>query len=177
MSSSLRRPRFLVALVAILLIAPACSTGPTGEDDRDAAVYAAVVRWLLTDEGGAPGFVPFGPDDDRPVFIEPIDPDGIPLEVQVGVIERLEDLAELRFVDTREEALDETEPTAPVHSDGVLLGLGSISEESPPTVRGERYRDESDVDAYRFTMSRESGEWTVAGEPEAVEPESLISGS
>ena len=169
------RSWLLGVLGIVVLSAATCSTGPTGDDDRNAAVYAEVVRWLLTAEvGSTDSDVPaFEPEDERPVFIEPIGPDGIDLEVQVGVIDRLQDLAVVRFVDTRDEALDMSEPHVPVRDEGVLIALGVITDDLPTVVRGERYLDNTDIAAFRFTMQSRAGDWEVFGEPEPVEPESL----
>ena len=86
------------------------------------------------------------------------------------------DLADLRtqIIDTVRADAHVAPFDMPVRDDSVLVGLGPISDDQPTELRAELYRDLDDVTAYRFTMRRSDGEWTLAEAPEVVDPEGLV---
>jgi hypothetical protein len=158
-------------LRSTLLRAGCCSAivlsgcgGGSVEDGSVADVYGAAVRWLVEEVGDADR-----PDPER-VFLEATGEDAIPLEVQVEVINRLEDDMAVRFIDTREEAVEASEPGDPIRDAGVLIGLGPVTDIDRPPVRlhVDRYRNVRDVVAYELVLERRAGDWQVAGEPEPL---------
>jgi hypothetical protein len=155
-------------MIAALVLA-GCAGEVASQDDRESDIYAVALTWIVArpdvaDDAEAP-----------PIYIEHLGPDGISLDVQVKLIEQFDqDDVELRFVDGRAEAVDETLEGMPVRDGSVLVGLGPISDDLPTELRAEVYRDLDDVTAYRFTLRRSGGEWELAEAPEVVDPEGLV---
>ena len=147
---------------AIVLIG--CSGDTSTHDESVAEIYATAIQWLLDD-----GDVAAGTTDVR-VFIEASGDEPIPLEVQAGVVNRLEDSMAVRFIDARDEAIDTSEPGDPVREDGFLIGLGPITdtERVPVGLYADRYRDVRDIVAYELALDRRGGDWQVTGTPERV---------
>jgi hypothetical protein len=124
-------PRLLVILLMpwwLLLVACGGSAGP--EEDRDIAIYAAVVRHMTSEEGQASGF--------RVIYVldrlmenadDPDDPGpGTPLspEDQDALREALAEVAPIEFVSSREEVIGPEAEGARVQNGGILLTLGPI---------------------------------------------------
>lgn len=152
-----------------MLVLAGCAGEVASQDDRESDIYAEALAWLVARPDVADEGI-----DSPPLYIEHLGPDGISLDVQVDLIDHFDGLVELRFVDARAEAVDESLVEMPVRDDSVLVGLGPISDDQPTELRAELYRDLDDVTAYRFTMRRSDGEWTLAEAPEVVDPEGLV---
>lgn len=165
--------RYGAALVVLLAITVGCSSQSSSEV-RAAEVYDSAIRWLATERSDDP--------DPLRVFIEPRGEGGsIGLDVQAEVIQLSADAVDVRFIDTRDEALVETDNTvAPpdadnadpavelrsVRDDGMLVRLGPVIED------GARLNLEVDLwdSDERFTtlefVLRDSGDrWEVVGSP------------
>ncbi len=156
-------------MVLAALVSVGCAGEVASQDDRESDIYAEALAWIVARPDVADA------EDAPPIYIEHLGPDGIPLDVQVELIEHFDESdVELRFVDGREEAVDETLDGMPVRDGSVLVGLGPISDDQPTELRAELYRDLDDVTAYRFTLSRTDGEWSLAEAPEVVDPEGLV---
>lgn len=155
-----------LALVGALALTACSPSSP--EHERDAAVYESIVRWLMDRD------IP--PPDEPPLhlFFEELGNETIPLEVQVELIERLEEDANVRFIDAREEAVDADDPAMPVHDGGALVGLGAVPADGPPSVRVDVYRSVEQASAYRFELSGSGANWRISGEPELLPPEDLM---
>jgi len=146
-----------------VVLAGGCAGGTSAEDGSVAAAYQVAVEWLV-EEGGDPG----APLPER-VFIEAVGEDGIPLEVQAELVNELQDLMAVRFIDAREEAIELTEPGDPIREGGVLLGLGDVdADRSPVRLYADRYRDVHDVVAYELLLERRGRTWRLAEEPREV---------
>jgi len=138
MSTLFDRRRALVVLLVTTSLAGllvAC-----GDDDDDVVV------------GVGAASLPIAPNQDLIVSairhvaaLRPRDDDGIPIVyvvrtgehelsagVQADVAAALRDHIDVRFADAREEALDESEPEAPVRDGGVLMLVGDLPEQSEP---------------------------------------------
>ena len=162
-----RRPAAAIAVAALVLAG--CAGEVASQDDRESDIYAVALAWIVSRPGVADA------EEDRPVYIEHLGPDGIPLDVQVELIEHFDAAeVELRFVDARAEAVDETIDEMPVRDGSVLVGLGPISDDQPTELRAELYRDLDDITAFRFTLRRVGEEWELAEAPEIVDPEGLV---
>jgi hypothetical protein len=164
--------RAVAAVASAGLVLAACPDEPPDTVERSIAVYGSVLSWVLDHE------VPVAPAVDgeppRVVFVEHFGSD-MDLQVQVELVSRFEQEGyELRFVDTRLEALDEGEDDRPVRDGGVLVGLGPIPKGIRIEVRVEVYRSQSDIDAYRVPVAHRTGTWGLAGEPTPVEPEGFV---
>jgi hypothetical protein len=148
-----RRTAVLAASVVALLAA--CSGG-SSTGDRTADIYSAVIRAVLEDASH-----PLNVSSGTSVFVAPADARSpIPLEVQADIVEQLHQLATLRFVDERAEAIDDTSPTQTVDDGGVLVTLGRIPNgASVVTIRAERYLDATHTLVYRVTLKRVKTQW------------------
>jgi hypothetical protein len=161
-----------VALAAALLVA-GC---PNGDDvdgpDRAIGIYGSVLTWVLDHEAPPPGGIEEG--DQVPVFVQSLGPE-IGLQVQIELVARFEDEGyQLRFIDERTEAVDEADPDLPVRAETVLVGLGPIPEGTQVDVRAEVYHDIDDIEAYRVSLARWAGTWTLVEDPTPVEPEGFV---
>jgi hypothetical protein len=155
----------VVALgLGVASLAAACSDvagNSDDETDRAVAIYVAVLRAVVDP-------VARGDGDQPPVFVEHEDmEEDIDLDVQVGVVNDLEDEYDVRFIDSREEALVDDEPGTAVVDDGVLVGLGPISTGDPVTVLAHRYWGEGEQESFAVDV-HEVGERWDAGPPREV---------
>lgn len=168
-----RRPTLGRAIVAILLCG-ALLAGCGDDDSRDSAAtdaYIVVVEWVLAQPE-------FAPDptlaEMPPVFVDSLGSGEIDLDVQVEIVRHFEPVVAIRFIDTRTEALDESEAGAPVRDGGLLLGLGPVPVAGPIDIRGEVYRTVDHVVGYRFRVGRSGQTMVLIEPPELVEPEGLV---
>jgi hypothetical protein len=138
----LRRSVLLGSAIAAAVALAGCGDATTARERSAAEIYTAVIRWMVADDAGT----------ERTVFVEAAGGDHIALGVQADVVGRLEDSVEVRFIDTREEAIDTSEPADPVRDGGVLIGLGPLRDLDRASVRvyADRYRDLRDVVAYEI---------------------------
>lgn len=156
--------RRLTTLVAITLAVVSCGSDGADATDRDAGVYVAVIRALAPGEAGER--TPGGTIDelDRVVYVGPLDDaQHIPLEVQAAVVEQLDELATVRFVDERAEAIDDDDEEAPVLEDGVLVLVGPVPAGARPSVDAERYVDAGDAARLRVRLEPTDGAWEAVG--------------
>jgi hypothetical protein len=136
-----------------------CGSEATPDTERDAEVYAAVIRALAAQ---APPDVTADDAPDRVIFVGPLDEESpISLEVQAATVEQFENAEIIRFVDHREEPIDSELPEAPVRDDGILILVGTVPGGSAPSVDAELYVDRDDVTRFTATAQRQDGEWTV----------------
>jgi hypothetical protein len=169
-----RRATFGRAVVAILLsgtLLAGCG-GDDGSRDRQVAdAYIVVVEWVLAE----PEFAPDPTLDEMPpVFVESLGPGEINLNVQVEIVRHFEPVVDIRFIDTRIEALDESEVGTPVRDGGLLLALGPVPVEGPIDIRGEVYQTMDDIVGYRFRVARRGQTMVLIEPPVRVEPEGLV---
>ena len=140
-----------------------CGSDDPSATDRDVDVYVTIIRALAPEPGDR---VPRAEIDelDRVVYAGSLEEDqGISLEVQAALVEELEDFATVRFVDERDEAIDDTDDRAPVLEDGVLMLLGPVPTGRSPSVEVERYVDADDEFGVRVGLERADATWAVAG--------------
>ncbi|MDH3298482.1 MAG: hypothetical protein OEM96_09435 [Gemmatimonadota bacterium] len=169
-----RRASLGRAVVAILLCGVGlvgCGDDDRSSDDRAADAYIVVVEWVLAEPGYAPDPAL---DEMSPVFVESLGPGEIDLDVQVEIVRHFEPVVDIRFIDTRAEALDESEVGAPVRDGGLLLGLGPVPAEGPIDIRGEVYQTSDRVVGYRFRVAKRGQTMVLIEPPQRVEPEGLV---
>jgi hypothetical protein len=117
----------------------ACSSSDTqARYRRDSGVYAAIVQSLV---GAVPATAPAAL-----VYLSPIDDAGsVPLEVQASVIKKLAPRIDAKFVDARQQALDDSLAGVPVLDDGILLVVPKVPASGETfDLRVERYRATTD---------------------------------
>lgn len=160
--------------MVVLALLASVSCRDDAQDPRSDAdlVYAATIEALVTEHiaTALPTAVPApraaggsaAKDGDEQnallqVFVEPLG-DGyvIDLAVQARVVITLETVAHVRFIDHRDEAIDEDKPGKPVRENGMLVGLGPIvtGGATERTVQARRYLQ---PDRYVDTLVRVSG--------------------
>jgi hypothetical protein len=161
------RPTHRLAWLAVLSLC-SCSLGAPNEDEiRASAVYAEVVRWLVDDAGRAADEEPMA------VFIEPRgEGAAISLDVQAELIEATKDMADVRFLDERDEGLvEEEDGTIAVRDGGILIRLGPVVEEDSPVLLDvDIWESEDTFSEWRFELRRRGNSWAVQGQPEQNEP-------
>jgi hypothetical protein len=151
---------FVAAAMAVTLAVGSCGSGDPSEHEREANVYAVVIRALALNEPADPG----GETEEleRVVYAGSLDEQRvISLEVQAAVVEILEDFATIRFVDEKAEAIDDTADGGPVLEDGVLVLLGAVPTGRSPSVEAERYVDLDDHEHFRISLERSNDDWSI----------------
>ena len=149
----MRRTLVLTATVAVVVTA--CTGGVSNASERRADIYSAVIRAVLG-ETSHPKI-----SSDTSVFVGAgRERSTINLEVQADIVDELHELATIRFVDRRVEAIDDSNPNRPVKDNGVLITLGKIpSGANTVAVNAGRYLNAVDTDAYRVTLKRTKRQW------------------
>jgi hypothetical protein len=153
-----------VVLAAIVLVAASCSAGNQASPEvRAGAVYDTIVRWFAQGSTDDP--------DPLPVFIEPRgEGASIGLDVQAELVKSTQDVATVKFIDSRDEALvTKDDGTVVVADDGILIRLGPVVEE------GNKIRMAVDVHDHdeqfhtlQFDLSLVNGAWVIDHPPIAV---------
>jgi hypothetical protein len=146
-----------------------CSdSSPEDPSGRSAAVYSEVLQWFAASSSSDP--------DPLPVFLEPRgEGASIPLPVQAELIAELSDVADLRFIDSRDEAIVvDDDGVAAVADDGILLRLSPVDEVSEPVqVDVDLYLAGEDMITFRFELDHNGEGWSVTGPPEQLATPSL----
>jgi hypothetical protein len=143
----------LTATVAVVLTA--CAGAGSDTSDRRADIYAAVIRAVLADTSH-----PKISSDASVFVVAAQERSPIPLEVQADIVAELHELATIRFVDHRVEAIDDSNPHRPVKNNGLLITLGKIpSPANTVTVNASRYLNAANTIAYRVTLKRTKTQW------------------
>jgi hypothetical protein len=147
--------RAMVLAASVVVVLTACAGGGSDTSDQPALIYSAVIRAVVADTSH-PRI-----DSETSVFVVAADERSpIPLEVQADIVAELHELATIRFVDHRVEAIDDASAIRPVNDDGVLITLGKISRAAnTATVNAGRYLDATDRVAYRVTVERTNAHW------------------
>jgi len=117
----------------------ACSSSDTqARHRRETGVYVAIVQSLL---GDVPATAPAAL-----VYVSPVDDAAsVPLEVQASVIKKLAPRIDAKFVDSRQQAVDDSLQDVPVLDDGVLLVVPKVPASAETfDLRVERYRARAD---------------------------------
>lgn len=124
---------------------------------RDAQVYLATIRDVLDDQPP-----PEDPEILPVVYVVAVGEKAIPADVQAEVAAALDEEADIRFADQREEAVLEDEDHLPVRDEGVLVAFGAVAAEREPVdVEVEIYRSEEDWSKVVLTVGRQSSQWIV----------------
>lgn len=152
----------LAAIVSVALAgASACSSNsPTSPVVRAGAVYDAVVRWFAQSSTTDP--------DPLPVFVEPRgEGASIGLDVQAELVKSTHDVATVKFIDSRDEALiTNADGTVVVADGGILIRLAPVIE------NGKKVRLDVDVHEHdetfrtmQFDLSLVNTQWVLDQQP------------
>jgi hypothetical protein len=153
----MRRSFAIAATLAIA--ATACSTQSPSEV-RAAEVYNTAIRSLADEHADDP--------EPLPVFIEPRgEGAAIALDVQGEVVAGTADVADVVFIDVRDEALTISDTgTTVVRNDGVLLRLGPVVEDGERvTLQVDRWTAGDTFTTFLFTLRRVGDSWELSTEP------------
>jgi len=151
-------------VAAMLFIAAACSSpSPENPQVRAGAVYDTIVRWFATRSNSDP--------DPLPVFIEPRgEGASIGLDVQAELIKSTQDVATVRFIDSRDEALiTKDDGTVAVADDGVLLRFAPVVEKGDKVQLDIDMHDHDDqFKTLQFNLNQVNDKWTIEKQPVEV---------
>ena len=169
---TVRSVRFapLVAAVCGLGVVGAGCTDLSPSKERASDVYATVIRWFVDNADTREP-----PSDEEPmkVFVEPRgEGSSINVDVQAEVVTAVEDVATVRFIDGRDEALETTEDGATVVRDGgILIACGPVPNDATDvTLELDQYLDETTVRTYRFALTRSGDVWKIQSQTSIDEP-------
>ena len=151
-------------LAAIVSLTAACSSpSPENPGVRAGAVYDAIVRWFATRSADDP--------DPLPVFIEPRgEGASIELDVQAELIKSTKDVATVKFIDSRDEALvTKDDGTVVVADDGILIRLAPVVEEGKTVRLDVDVHDQDEkFQTLQFSLDSVNDHWVIAQEPVTV---------
>jgi len=150
----MRAARYLAVLVGLCWFAAGC-TNLSPSKARASDVYATVIRSFATQPEGEPPLK---------VFVEPRgEGSSISVDVQADVVTEVEDVAEVRFIDARSEALVEAEAgVLVVRDDGILVAFGPVpNDASDVVVEVDQYIDDTNLATHRFVMRSSGEEWII----------------
>jgi hypothetical protein len=148
-------------LAAIVVVLAACSSpSPENPEVRAGAVYETVVRWFAQRSTDDP--------DPLPVFIESRgEGASIELDVQAELIKSTQDVASVRFIDSRDEALiTNDDGTVVVADDGILLRLAPVIEEGRKVqLDVDVHQSDENFKTMQFTLDLVGDAWVLGGQP------------
>jgi S1-C subfamily serine protease len=147
-------------IVACLVLATSSCSSQSPSQVRASHVYEASIRWLASQD-------PVDPDPLR-IFVESRgEGTAIALDVQAEVIAATEDVAEVRFIDARDEALSETDDGAfVVRDDGLLVRLGPVVEDGERiTLELDRWLVDNTFTTFQLTLRRTGEDWEMLNDP------------
>jgi hypothetical protein len=149
-----RTLRSIAALLGLCTLVGACTTlSPSKE--RASEVYVTIVEWFAAQSRADPPLR---------VFVEPRgEGSSISVDVQADVITAVEEVASVRFIDARDEALEDLgDEVVVVRDNGILLALDPVPKDKAAlVVEVDEYLDGSRVRTHRFEMSRRNDRWQV----------------
>ena len=153
-----------VVLAAIVLILVACSSAsPENPEARAGAVYDTIVRWFARSSSTDP--------DPLPVFIEPRgEGASIQLNVQAALIKSTQDVATVRFIDSRDEALiTNDDGTVVVTDGGMLLRLAPVVEQGKKvSIDVDIHDHDEQFKTLQFVLDLVNGTWQIELPPAVV---------
>ena len=159
----MRAARYIAVLVGLWFFVAGC-TSLSPSKARASDVYATIIRSFATQAADEPSLK---------VFVETRgEGSSISVDVQAEVVTAVEDVAEVRFIDARSEALEESEPGIFVVRDaGILLAFGPVpNDASDLVVEVDQYIEDTLLAAHRFVMRSSGDEWKIDNASVTYEP-------
>jgi len=123
-------------------------------------VYDAIVRWYAAKSTTDP--------DPLPVFVEPRgEGASIQLDVQAQLVKSTKDVATVRFIDSRQEALvTKDDGTVVVADDGILLRLAPVVEQGNKVQLDVDLHDHDEVfTTMQFDLTLVDDKWVIDKPP------------
>lgn len=160
-----------VGVVSVGAALSACSSSSSVDEPevRAAAVYESIVRWFAEADETDP--------DPLPLYVEPRgEGTEIALAVQAELVGAVQEVAAVRFVDSRDEALITNDADPPVvANDGVLVRLGPVNDTSRVvSIDVDVYDERADAEGvplfrtFEFQLISAGERWVVSGAPDEV---------
>lgn len=153
-------------LAAIVSVLTACSSpSPASPEVRAADVYDSIVRWFAQSATDDP--------EPLPVFIEARgEGASIQLDVQADLIKSTQDVATVRFIDSRDEALVKNDDdTVVVADDGILIRLAPVVEEGRKArINVDVHDHDEEFHTLQFDLTQVGEAWVIDHPPIAVPP-------
>ncbi|MEP7114689.1 MAG: hypothetical protein ABI862_15590 [Ilumatobacteraceae bacterium] len=150
-----------VLLAAIVSLTASCSAAsPENPEVRAGAVYDSIVRWFAESSTTDP--------DPLPVFIESRgEGASIQLDVQAELIKSTQDVATVRFIDSRDEALvTNDDGTVVVADDGILIRLAPVVEEGKKVrIDVDLHKHDELFQTMQFDLGLVNDEWVIDKSP------------
>jgi hypothetical protein len=145
--------RATAGILAAALTITACGGNADDDPDRDdARLYTAVLRAV------APGDTSVVP---KVIYVELLGDAELTIEDQALVVNAFHSPTTVRFVDERDEAIDDV-PQPHVRRDGVLVTLTSATvTDDVATVKATRYVSETDERTVCLDLQERDRTWTV----------------
>lgn len=152
----MRRTLLVATVLTGALTLGGCNQARGSVGDRQQLILQATVREVVGADPPAEG-------DALPVvYIVPIGEQTLAATVQVEVVEGLSDTADVRFADSRDEAIASDTEELTVKHDGVLLLVGDIAESGNRIdLPVEVYVSDADRTSAVFTVRRAGSTWSV----------------
>lgn len=148
-------------MAAFVSVVAACSSNsPASPEVRASAVYDSVVRWFAQSSTTDP--------DPLPVFIEPRgEGASIELDVQAELVKSTQDVATVRFIDSRDEALiTNADGTQVVADDGILIRLAPVIENGRKVrLDVDVHERDQDFRTLQFDLTFVNATWVLAQQP------------
>ena len=123
-------------------------------------MYDSIVRWFAQKDSTDP--------DPLPVYVEPRgEGASIQLDVQAQLVKSTKDVATVRFIDTRDEALiTKDDGTVVVANDGILLRLAPVVEQGNKVQLDVDLHDHDDVfTTMEFDLTLVDDKWVIDKPP------------
>jgi hypothetical protein len=150
-----------VLLAAIVSLTATCSApSPENPEVRAGAVYDTIVRWFAAESTTDP--------DPLPVFIEARgEGASIQLDVQAELIKSTNDVATVRFIDSRDEALvTNDDGTVVVADGGILIRLAPVVEEGKKVrIDVDLHEKDEEFRTMQFNLSLVNDQWVIDQAP------------
>ena len=130
---------------------------------RASGVYAEVLHWFADARNDDP--------EPLPVFVEARgEGASIPLEVQAELVTEVEEVVDVRFIDSRDEAFVTDDDGVPVVADGgMLLRLSPVDEMADPVrIDVDIHLEDDRFMTLAFELRQVDDGWVVSGDPEQV---------
>ena len=151
--------RTLIAVI-VSAITACTSASPANPEVRASAAYDAIVRWFALESDDDP--------EPLPVFVEPRgEGASIGLDIQAELVTSVQDVATVRFIDSRDEALVTNDEGALVAADdGMLLRLAPVVEVGR-TIRldVDVHQHDEQFRTLQFELSLAGDRWVVDRAP------------
>jgi hypothetical protein len=153
-------------LAAIVSLTAACSApSPENPEVRAGAVYDTIVRWFAQSSTSDP--------EPLPVFIEPRgEGASIQLDVQAELIKSTKDVATVKFIDSRDEALITNDSGKLVVADGgILLRLAPVVEQGKKvTIDVDVHEEDERFRTMQFNLDSVNDQWVIRQPPTQIPP-------